>query len=73
MLVLSRKPTQQIHIGDNVRITLLKVKGNQVRLGIEAPRNVKVLRGELSPRETSHSHISNIISGDAGEKQRSIS
>ena len=47
MLVLSRKLKQEIVIGENVRITVLKVKGNTVRLGIEAPREIHVVRGEL--------------------------
>ena len=47
MLVLSRKSKQEIVIGDNVVITVLKIKGNTVRLGIDAPRDVHVVRGEL--------------------------
>lgn len=47
MLVLSRKAQEQIHIGDNIRISILKIHGNTVRVGIEAPREVRVLRGEL--------------------------
>lgn len=47
MLVLSRKLNQEIVIGENVKVTVLKIKGNTVRLGIEAPRNVRVVRGEL--------------------------
>jgi len=47
MLVLSRKLDQDIIIGDNIRIRILKIKGNTIRLGVEAPRDVKVLRGEL--------------------------
>src|SRR5262245_10984183 len=47
MLVLSRKTRQQIKIGENVTITILLVKGQTVRVGIEAPRNVRVLRAEL--------------------------
>jgi len=47
MLVLSRKQDQEIVIGDNIRITVLKTRGNVVRLGIEAPRDIKVVRGEL--------------------------
>ena len=50
MLVLSRKQQQDIVIGDNIKVTVLKVKGNTVRLGIEAPKNVRVVRGEL-PRD----------------------
>ncbi len=47
MLVLSRKLKQEIMIGDNIKITVLKIKGNTVRLGIEAPRDIHVLRGEI--------------------------
>ena len=50
MLVLSRKLNQEITIGDNVTITVLKVKGNTVRLGIDAPRHIRVVRGELPPK-----------------------
>ena len=49
MLVLSRKVGQEILIGDNVRITVTKVSGNRVTLGIEAPDHVRILRGELEP------------------------
>lgn len=59
MLVLSRKLQQEITIGDNVKVTVLKVKGNTVSLGIEAPRDVKVLRGEL-PRQESQQQIANV-------------
>lgn len=51
MLVLSRKLNQDVIIGDNVKITVLKIKGNTVRLGIEAPRDVRVVRGELPRHE----------------------
>jgi carbon storage regulator CsrA len=53
MLVLSRKTRQQIQIGDNVVVTILLVKGNTVRVGIEAPRNVRVVRSELPLHEQS--------------------
>ncbi len=49
MLVLSRKTDESIQIGENVSIRILKVKGNQVRIGIEAPREVRVVRSELRP------------------------
>jgi carbon storage regulator CsrA len=51
MLVLSRKTEQKIQIGDNITITILLIKGNTVRVGIEAPKNVRVLRAELPPKE----------------------
>lgn len=47
MLVLTRKPMQQVHIGDNITITVVKVDRNSVRVSIEAPRDVRILRGEL--------------------------
>jgi carbon storage regulator len=47
MLVLSRKPLQSIMIGPDIRITVVKVERNQVRIGIEAPRDVTILRDEL--------------------------
>jgi carbon storage regulator CsrA len=48
MLVLCRKTQQQIQIGENIVITILQIKGQTVRVGIEAPRDVHVLRSELS-------------------------
>ena len=50
MLVLTRKTQQQIQIGPNITITVLQVKGQAVRLGIEAPRDVSVLRTEVAKR-----------------------
>lgn len=47
MLVLSRKPSEAIVIGDNIRIKIVKVDRNQVRLGIEAPDDVLIVRDEL--------------------------
>ena len=47
MLVLTRKQEEKICIGDEIVITLLRVKGKSIRLGIEAPDKVCVLRGEL--------------------------
>jgi carbon storage regulator len=48
MLVLSRKPGEQIYVGNNIIITVVEIKGNRIRLGITAPDNVCVLRAELS-------------------------
>ena len=50
MLVLTRKTKQQIQIGPNVTITILQIKGQAVRVGIEAPRDVCVLRNELAEK-----------------------
>ena len=48
MLVLGRKVHEKIAISDNIRITVLRIRGNQVRLGVEAPEYIKVVREELS-------------------------
>ena len=48
MLVLTRKQGEQIRIGDNVVITVVRTKGKGVRLGIQAPAHVPVLRGEIA-------------------------
>lgn len=47
MLVLTRKQNEKIQIGDNVTITVVRMKGKTVRLGIQAPSDMSVLRGEL--------------------------
>lgn len=49
MLVLTRKEQEQIRIGDSITITIVRIKGNTVRVGIEAPRDVHVVRSELAP------------------------
>ena len=48
MLVLSRKKDESIMIGDEVEITIVDVRGNKVRLGITAPKNIPVHRREIS-------------------------
>lgn len=52
MLILSRSVSEKIMIGDDVEITLLSVSGGQVRLGIDAPKNVAVHREEVYDRIT---------------------
>lgn len=47
MLILSRKENQSIMIGEDVEITVVSIKGDHIKLGIQAPKNVKVYRKEL--------------------------
>jgi carbon storage regulator CsrA len=47
MLVLSRKEGEQLLIGDDIVLTINRINGNRVAIGIEAPRDVRILRGEL--------------------------
>ena len=47
MLVLSRQSDETIIIGDNIRVTIVEVRGDKVRIGIDAPRDVTVHRQEI--------------------------
>ncbi len=48
MLVLTRRPGESIKIGSDISVTVTAVQGNRVRIGIEAPRKLRILRGELT-------------------------
>ena len=50
MLVLSRKESERIRLGDSIVVTVVRVAGDKVRLGIEAPSDILVLREELEPQ-----------------------
>jgi carbon storage regulator len=50
MLILTRRVNESLLIGDDVTVTVLGVKGNQVRIGVDAPRDVSVQREELANR-----------------------
>ena len=52
MLVLSRKESEKIMLGDSIVLTIVRVSGDRVRLGIEAPSDMLILRKELDPSET---------------------
>ncbi len=47
MLILSRRPGESLTIGDNITVTVVSINGNQIRLGITAPREIRVLRDEI--------------------------
>jgi carbon storage regulator len=51
MLVLSRKTGEKIRIGDNVTVTIVRIGPNNVRLGIDAPRDLNIVREELCSNE----------------------
>jgi carbon storage regulator len=47
MLILSRKINEKIMIGDDISVAIIEVRGDQVRIGVDAPKNVKVFRQEV--------------------------
>jgi carbon storage regulator CsrA len=70
MLVLTRKLDEQILIGDDIKVTLIRVRGNTVRLGIEAPKNVRIVRGELNPLNEASSD--NASEGELTEREHAF-
>ncbi|MCA9135636.1 MAG: carbon storage regulator [Planctomycetales bacterium] len=58
MLVLSRKPGEKLMIGDDVVLTINRIAGNRVAIGIEAPRDVRIVRGELQKSQIAPSGVS---------------
>lgn len=81
MLILTRRPGESLTIGDDVVVTVVSVTGNQIRLGITAPREVRVLREEVykamqeENQADANGHDSDRRLGDAvrqlrGRKQR---
>jgi len=57
MLILTRKPGETICIGDEIQITILGVSGHQIRIGIDAPRDVPVDRKEVYLRKQAEKGI----------------
>ena len=47
MLILSRKTNEKIMIGDDISVSIIEIRGDQVRIGVDAPRTVKVFRQEV--------------------------
>lgn len=50
MLIITRRKDEVFHIQDNIRIQILDIKGTQVRIGIDAPREIEILREEVRDR-----------------------
>lgn len=67
MLILTRKKGEAIQIGDDIEITVLAVSGDQIKLGIEAPKNVDIHRKEIyleiqSENEQASTGVENLLS-----------
>ena len=57
MLILTRRIGETIRVGDDISVTVVQVNGNQVRLGIQAPRNIVVDREEIAERKKRERHL----------------
>tara|TARA_B100000029_G_scaffold454770_1_gene481510 strand:- start:1993 stop:2217 length:225 start_codon:yes stop_codon:yes gene_type:complete len=70
MLVLSRKPGERVMIGEDVSVTIVRIGPNSVRLGIEAPREMSIVREELCvdvPLETADAIVEAVAVGETAE------
>jgi carbon storage regulator len=47
MLILSRRPGESVHVGDDIKITILSIKGQQIKLGLDVPEHMPVYREEI--------------------------
>ena len=65
MLILTRRINETLNIGDDVQVTVLGIKGNQVRIGINAPRDVPVHREEIYQRIKREERVA--TEGDQGQ------
>ena len=72
MLILSRKIDEKIKIGDNITITLIDVHGDQVKIGVEAPKNVKVFRQEVFDAIQSENKAAAVENKVSGEEKSAI-
>ena len=73
MLVLTRKLGEKIQIGDDISIVIMELKGKQVKLGIEAPANIKVHREEIYQKiQDENIRASNIEITDLSELEKLI-
>ena len=65
MLILSRKTNQKILIGDDIEITIIEVRGDQVKIGIKAPQEIQVFRQELYKEIQAENKSATIFSSQA--------
>lgn len=61
MLVLTRKRGESIQIGDNITVKVVAIEGGKVRLGIEAPDHVRIMRGELLARALTEASSADVL------------
>ena len=62
MLVITRKPSESFIIGDNIKVIILEITGDKIKIGIDAPKDVKIIRSEVF--ETVKSNIEAVSTGN---------
>jgi carbon storage regulator len=67
MLILTRKPGESIYIGDGIKVTIVEVKGSQIRLGIDAPSSVRIYREEIYEQIMEENRQAAAVVSEAGE------
>lgn len=67
MLVVTRKPDEGLIISDNIEITILEISKDRVKIGISAPKDVKIIRNELIEAKTANEEASKALSREAIE------
>jgi carbon storage regulator len=73
MLILTRKSDEAIRIGEDIKVTVIAVKGNQVRLGIESPDSVRIHREEIYLKVAGENRLASDLSLDEFQKlKRSV-
>ena len=65
MLVVTRKPDESLIISDNIEITVLEISKDRVKIGISAPKDVKIIRSELRDAQNANRESSEAVSPDA--------
>lgn len=65
MLVLARKLQEKIHIGDNITITVVRIDGNVVRVGIDAPPDVRIMRAEVLAKQAASAVTLELLPGES--------
>lgn len=72
MLILTRRPKERLRIGESIVITVLRLRGNQVRIGIEAPRHIAVDREEIHARKSCVERTGGSCDGRGGPRSDAV-
>lgn len=72
MLVLTRRSDESIRLGEDILITVLEIRGNQVRLGIKAPRGVRIFREELYQKTLRENLLAAGIDGEVFDALKEV-